>query len=93
MGLKSVVNILSNVELRTEGYLYQPFQEIISTKGYKAKYNEAFESRYFIAALSAVFHSPVGPASLSVNYYEKRDQPFSVLFHFGYIIFNKRALD
>lgn len=93
MGIRTAASIISNVELRLEGYLYQPFQEILQTNGYKAKYREAFESRYGIASLASVYHSPVGPISVSVNYYEKRDKPFSVLFHFGYIIFNRRALD
>jgi NTE family protein len=93
MGLKSIVSFRSNLELRIEGYMFQPFQEITQKENFKPAYKEAFANRSAIASLSGIFHSPVGPVSLSVNYYEKRDKPFSVLFHFGYIIFNKRALD
>ncbi|MDQ3051882.1 MAG: patatin-like phospholipase family protein [Bacteroidota bacterium] len=93
MGLNAIVTLFANVELRMEGYIFQPFQEIMQTTDLKPKYENAFDSRSAIASVAGVYHSPVGPASLSVNYYEKRDNQFTVLFHFGYIIFNKRALD
>jgi NTE family protein len=40
-----------------------------------------------------VWHSPLGPVSASANYYSSREEPFSFLIHFGYIIFNRKALD
>ena len=93
MGLKSIVRIRSNFEARLEGYLFQPFQEIIQRSDMTAKYGDAFENISGIATLAGLYHSPVGPISLSVNYYEKRDPQFTVLFHFGFIIFNRRALE
>ena len=43
------------------------------------------------------FLEKIGPIykdfTKSVNYYDQDKDPFSVLFHFGYIIFNKKALD
>ena len=93
MGLKSVVSFKSNLELRLEGYIFQPFQEIIQNDQLQARYNNAFQARSLLATISGIYNSPVGPISLSLNYYEKRDKPLSVLFHFGYIIFNRRALD
>ncbi len=92
-GLKSVVSFKSNLEMRIEGYVFQPFQEIIQKPNLEAKYNNAFQVRSLLAALTGIYNSPVGPVSLSLNYYEKRDKPLSVLFHFGYIIFNKKALE
>jgi NTE family protein len=93
MGLKSIIRIRTNLEVRVEGYMFQPFQEIVQGDDLEAKYGNAFESRSGIATLAGIYHSPVGPVSLSVNYYEQRDNQFSVLFHFGYIIFNRKALD
>jgi len=93
MGLNTILTIRPNVELRAQGYIFQPFQEIIQTADLQPKYKTAFDTRSAIASLAGIFHSPVGPVSLSLNYYEKRDKQFSVLFHFGYIIFNRSALD
>lgn len=92
-GLKAVTELTSNLEFRTEVYLFQPFQPILSTAENKARYGSAFDSRSLLATTGLVYHTPVGPASISVNYYEKREEPVSVLFHFGYILFNRKALD
>jgi len=92
-GLISVYNPFGNFDLRAEGYIFQPFQEIQQGSDLKAKYGSALSNRYLLGTLAAIYHTPVGPMSLSLNYYELRDKPFSVLFHLGFIIFNKRALD
>jgi NTE family protein len=92
-GLKSIFRITNNFEARLEGHLFQPLQAIIETGSRKSKYGDPFADRSFLANVSTVYHTPVGPVSVSLNYYEKRDNPFSVMFHFGYILFNRRALD
>ncbi len=92
MGLKVTTTIVGNLEARAEGYVYQPFQEIIPNAELKAKYGEAFANRYYMATLAALYNSPFGPLSLSINYYSKREEPLSVMLHFGYIIFNRKAL-
>ena len=91
-GLKTIVAINNSVDFRVEGYMFQPFNEILPTDENKTVYGDAFNKRYFIATANAVYNSPIGPVSLSLNYYDKRAQPVSVIFHLGYILFNKRAL-
>ncbi|MFN9596425.1 MAG: patatin-like phospholipase family protein [Bacteroidota bacterium] len=93
IGIKTVTDITKGLEFRAEAYLFQPFQEILPNNFDKAKYGSALDTRSAIASAGVVYHTPVGPASLSLNYYERREEPFSVLFHFGYILFNNRALD
>lgn len=92
-GLKNIINIKKNIDIRIEGYIFQPYQEILPTLGLEANIGKPFQKRYVILSTGAIYHSPVGPISLSVNYYDKRENPFSVLFHFGYIIFNKKAIN
>lgn len=94
VGLKNVFSIRNNLDARLEGYVFQPFQSMEQNPvTLKARYSEAFSKRYFLGTFGLVYHSPVGPVSLSVNYYDKTEKPFSVLFHFGYIIFNRRSLE
>ena len=90
-GSRNVIMIRSNLDFRLEGYIFQPIREILSTPDLKAYYGERFQKRYFIASAGGVFHSPLGPVSMFVNYYDDRENPFSFLFHIGYIIFNKSA--
>ena len=92
-GLKNVLKIKGNLELRMEGYIFQPLQEITENLlNGKAQYTNTLSKRYFIGTGAVLFHSPVGPVSISINYFDKREPAFSFLFHFGYILFNKRAL-
>ncbi len=92
-GLKFVINIYKNLELRSEVYIFQPVQALVKTADLKTTYTKTFALQHYIGTGAVVWHTPVGPMSLSVNYYDKVKDPFSVLFHFGYIIFNKRALE
>ena len=93
-GLKAIVTIKTNIDMRLEGYAYQPFQEIIKTNNDNtARYADALSKRYYIASLAAVYNSPVGPFALTVNYYDRKPKSFTFLFHFGYILFNRQALD
>jgi NTE family protein len=92
-GLRNVITIMSNLDFRIEGFVFQPVKEILKTEDLKSEYGEAWATRYYIGSSGLVFHSPVGPVSLFVNYYHERKNPFSVLFHIGYIIFNKSAVD
>jgi NTE family protein len=40
-----------------------------------------------------VYHTPIGPISIGVNFYDKNENSFSFFFHFGYIIYNKKSMD
>ncbi len=96
-GLQTVFSLTSNIDLRAEGYLFKPFNNIS-----KNKYNQPFydlsqnkniiEDTYFIGSLSAVFHSPIGPLSASLNHYNGMEKPWSFLVSFGYIIHNDRFI-
>lgn len=89
VGLKLILDVYRKVDIRLEGYLFQPYQEILSDENKKAYYGEEFAYRSVIASTSAVWHSPLGPLSLSVNYYDRANDSFSFFFNFGYIIFNQ----
>jgi len=99
VGLKNVINFYKNFDLRLEAYIFQPYKEIIKIENkQRANYGPAFAKRYVIATTAMVYHSPIGPVSLAINYYDRDEFDankgiFSILFSFGYIIFNKRALE
>lgn len=92
VGLKVIYNIYKNIDYRLEGYMFQPYQEILrNEQNYKAYYGPTFDKRYFIASTSVVYSSPLGPLSVSLNYYDKNSKSFSCVVSFGYIIFNSKA--
>jgi NTE family protein len=99
-GLKSILVLGKNLDWRVEGYIFAPYQKIVQNTNLTASYASppAFNFQYIktlqsMAMTAFVWHSPLGPLSLSLNYYSPRKQPFSLLFNFGYIIFNRKALE
>ncbi len=92
-GMKFVVNFRENIEFRAEGYVFQPVQAFVKTADFKTDYTKPFALQHYIASAAVVWITPVGPMCLSLNYYDQEKKPLSLLFHFGYIIFNKRSLE
>jgi NTE family protein len=92
-GIKAITTPVRGLDIRLEAYLFQPVLSILKTSNNTAKYSTPFLYRNFSGMAAAVYNTAVGPVSIGVNYYDKKDYPFSFFFHFGYIIFNKRSID
>ena len=92
-GLKAIATPYKNFDLRFEGYFYQPVYSILKTADGKANYSAPFLYNHFLGMAAFVYHSPVGPLSIGVNYYDKTDNNFSFFFHIGYTIYNKKSID
>lgn len=92
-GLRNVIMLRNNLELRIDGYVFQPYQELIRTDDLKTRFGEPLAKRYFLGSGGLVLHSPIGPISLAVNYYDQREENLSLLFHVGFLLFHASALD
>lgn len=105
IGHKFLFNLYKNVDLRLEGYVFQPYRYVVNRndQGLKPNDKRSLERRYTIASANAVYRSPLGPLSFAVNYYFNVPEissdnlgaqriPVTFIFHFGYILFNDRAL-
>jgi NTE family protein len=93
IGVKNIINMRKNLDLRLEVYAFMPYREIIRNDDLSAAYGPVLSSRSFITTTNLVYHTRLGPLSFSVNYYDKQEEPWTFLFHFGYILFNQRALE
>ncbi|MEQ9186569.1 MAG: patatin-like phospholipase family protein [Cryomorphaceae bacterium] len=105
VGHKFIFNVYKNIDFRLEGYVFQPYRFVVNrnAEGLPPNDKRSLEKRYTIASANAVYRSPLGPVSFAVNYYfnvpeissdnlgEQR-VPLTFIFHFGYILFNDRAL-
>jgi len=92
-GLKAVLKIYKKLEFRAEGYIFQPYQEILQDPvNYTASYGPILSDRSYIAAATLVYNTFLGPLSLGLSYYDKLSSPFTFNLNFGYIIFNRSAL-
>lgn len=91
-GLMSIFSVRKNIDIRAEAYVFNPFGRIVDDSASEAIYDWKSE-QYFMGSGSIVLHSPLGPVSFSVNYFDKKPEPWSFLFNFGYILFNRSARD
>lgn len=92
-GYRNIFSFPKNIDLRIEGYIFQPLKEILKDENLVPYYDRIFTKRYLIASSTLVFHSPLGPLAASLNYYQGQTEQLSFMLHFGYILFNKRALE
>lgn len=98
LGLKNIISLRKNIDLRVEGYLFQPYKVLIENAMQDATLSTPFKNRFFIACATLVYSTPIGPIAFSANYYDDRKpklslREFGVLFHVGFLIYNRRALD
>ena len=86
VGISPVLHLTKSVDLRADVYGYQPFHAtaVPSSDIYRT---------YTLGSGTLVYHSPIGPVSLSANYYEQKEKPWSVLFNLGFIISNSSPRD
>ncbi|NQV02209.1 MAG: patatin-like phospholipase family protein [Bacteroidia bacterium] len=92
-GLKAILKIYKKLEFRAEGYIFQPYQQILQNPtDYTANHGPILSDRSYIAAATLVYHTFLGPLSAGVSFYDKLPDPFTFNFNFGYIIFNRSAL-
>jgi NTE family protein len=92
-GLRSVVNIKKNLEWRSEGYLFVAVQSINLNGLQDVSYSDTFGFGRLAISSGLVYQSFVGPISLSFNYYDDQKNRYGIMFHAGFLIFNKRALE
>lgn len=86
-------DILSRLAWRTEIYLYQPYERILPDEEGAAIYESPFSSRFMLGTTAFIYNTRIGPVSFHLNYYDGASDPWSLMFSFGYVIFNKMSLE
>lgn len=92
-GLKNIFRIRRNLDLRLEGYAFQPFREFVKRGNQGTAFGDFFANRYYAATTGLVYQSPVGPVSMSFNYYDDDQKRYGVMFHAGFLLYNKRSFE
>ena len=92
-GIRNVFVIKNRLDFRLEGYAFKPLEEIQEGQNQEALRKTDLTQLYFVATSGLVFHSPVGPIGLSVNYYNDQENELGVLLHVGFLLFNKHSLE
>lgn len=90
-GINITYSPRKNLDFRLDNYLYQPFKQLVKNDDGTFGYSKLFTGRSQLASLSAIYHSPVGPLRISLNYFPKQLKPIVLQFSYGIIIFNEHA--
>ncbi|MBB5621324.1 NTE family protein [Pedobacter cryoconitis] len=92
-GLKNIYKLRKNLDLRVEAFLFLPYQEITQNGFQDVKNSPTFNHIHYAGTAGLVYHTPVGPVSLSYNLYDDPIKRNGVLLHLGYLIYNKRSIE
>ncbi len=92
-GIRNVFRIRKSLDFRLEGYVFKPLETITEGQNQEAKLVRNLSDIYFAATAGLVLHSSVGPISLSLNYYDDKENQLGVLLHVGFLLFNKSSLE
>lgn len=92
-GVKNIFVIRNKFEVRADAFLFKPFQAIIENSEQRPEKSSDNAQAYFAGTFGLVYHSPIGPVSLSTNYYDDDENQFGVLLHVGFLLFNKHSFE
>ncbi|RYE56187.1 MAG: patatin [Sphingobacteriales bacterium] len=92
-GLKNIFHLKKNFDLRLEGYLFLPYKEFIQVDAKNVVYGNELSKWRYAGTTGLVYHTPVGPISLSYNLYDDAVKRNGILLHLGYLIYNKRSIE
>lgn len=91
-GTNIIFTVRKNWDIRIDAYLYQPFKKILLNDDGSFTYSKPFKGESYLASGSLIFHSPIGPVRLTLDYYPELKKPLLFQFSYGYILFNERAI-
>ncbi len=91
-GLMMTFDISNNVQFRGEGHLYRPWERIFANPDFEPEFDPTTEL-FFIGSAGFIYHSPIGPIRLTANYYDRKEIPWSILFNYGFVIFNRSSIN
>jgi NTE family protein len=92
-GLRNVFQIKNRLDFRLEGYLFKPIEYLQKNNDQEAVVIRDIRALYFAGTAGLVLHSPIGPISLNLNYYDDTENQIGVLLHAGFLLFNKHSLE
>ncbi len=92
-GINLIFSLPKNIDVRFDGFYYQPLVQLIKNDTGGFEYSKPFKGESYLASVSAIYHSPIGPLRATLNYFPKQtNNPFIFQLSFGYVLFNERAI-
>jgi NTE family protein len=92
-GIRNVFVLRNKLDFRLEAYLFKSFDYLVQGADQEVVVDSDLSQVYLAATAGIVHHSPIGPISLSVNYYDDSQNQFGVLLHAGFLLFDKHSFE
>jgi len=92
-GWRNVFTLRNKLDFRLEAYLFKPFEAIVLGQNQEGVLDDSFDKIFLAGTAGLVYHSTIGPVSLSFNYYDDPENQFGVLLHVGFLLFNKTSME
>ena len=92
-GIRNIFTLRTRVDFRLEGYLFKPFDYIKEGSNQEAYISRDIKSLFFAGSAGFVYHAPIGPVSLSLNYYDDDENQLGILLHVGFLLYNRHSLE
>jgi NTE family protein len=92
-GFRNVFTIRRKLDFRIEAYLFKPLVYLTQEQDQEVELKTDLTNIYLASMASIVHHSPIGPISLSVNYYDDRENKLGVLLHVGFLLYNDHSIE
>lgn len=94
IGLRQIFIIRPDIlDFRLTGAVFKPWEVLRQGSQQEAILLRQDKTVFAAASAGPVYHSPLGPVSLSVNYYDDQRNRLGVLLHVGFLLFNRHSLD
>lgn len=91
-GLKTIFRVRPLLHFRLEGHVFVPIREELPNPDFSVYRSSDYISNYYLQGVAAlVYHTGIGPASITLSYYDKPNTNLYLTLNFGYILFNKRG--
>jgi NTE family protein len=92
-GVRNVFTLKNKIQFRLDGYVFKPFEYLQQGVDQEVRKIQDLRAVYFAGTAGFVMHSPIGPISLSVNYYDDKQNQFGALLHVGFLLYNKHSIE
>ena len=92
-GVRNVFELRSKLDFRLEAYVFKPLDYLVQTDSQDITKESDLAKAYLAATAAMVHHSPIGPISLSVNYYDDNQNQLGVLLHVGFLLYDRHSLE
>ncbi len=93
LGAKPIYMLTDLIHIRTEAYLFLPYQRIYKNWDNKAALARPLSSMSFMAETSVIFNFKFASAGFFINHYNTGASKWNVGVNIGYLLFNNRFLD